>query len=36
MEVQYKFVRNGSQRDFILSISSNMVVEKCTYLNVHM
>ena len=30
IEVQYKFGRNGSQRDFIDFISSNMVVKKCT------
>ena len=28
IEVKYKFGRNGSQRDFIDSISCNMVVEK--------
>ena len=35
IEVQYTFGRNGSQRDFIDSISGNMVVERCTYVNVH-
>lgn len=36
IEVQYKFGRNGCQCDFIHSISSNMVVEKCRYVNVPM